>query len=136
MEDLELRFPYISDLIFSKLDNRSLAKCREVCTSWKDSIDENRLLWSRMIEKYTKVYLDVKTKGEYQKSLKFAPVYIVKDLALAYAQFHRLMPKSIGSTPLHVLAWKGCTESFQYIFEKIDGKKLNLHPEDNSNWTP
>ena len=46
------------------------------------------------------------------------------------------MPKSLNSTPLHVTVWKGFIDTFEYIFKKIDPKKLNLNPEDNSSWTP
>ena len=92
----------------------------------------------RIIQKYITIYLknNNQIRNEYCKIFKNAPVNIVRDLARAYQEFHRFMPKSLNSTPLHVTVWKGFIDAFEYIFNKIDPKKLNLNPEDNSSWTP
>ena len=52
MEDLFIRFPHIAQQIFENLDNKSLTNCREVTRSWKQFIDNKKLTWFRICEKY------------------------------------------------------------------------------------
>ena len=52
MEDLILRFPHIAEQIFEYLDNKSLTNAREVTSSWKKFIDDKKLAWFRICEKY------------------------------------------------------------------------------------
>ena len=39
MDEIILRFPHLAEQIFSELDNKSLAKCRETDRSWQDVIN-------------------------------------------------------------------------------------------------
>ena len=50
MEDLIIRFPFVAQEIFEKLDNKSLTKCREVSKLWKDFIDERNYPWIRIVK--------------------------------------------------------------------------------------
>ena len=52
MEVLPLRFPHIADQIFEILNNKSLAKCREVHKNWLRFIDDADFPWSRILKKY------------------------------------------------------------------------------------
>ena len=54
MEEMVLRFPVIAQQIFEELDNQDLIKFREVDMTFCSSIDQNRLIWTRMIKKYIK----------------------------------------------------------------------------------
>ena len=49
MENLILRFSHLVIQIFEKLDNKSLTKCREVRKSWQKFIDENNIVWIRIV---------------------------------------------------------------------------------------
>ena len=62
--------------------HKSLSKCREVCSTWKDCIDDQRILWMRIIQKYITIYLknNNQIRDEYCKTFKNAPVNIVRDL--------------------------------------------------------
>ena len=56
MDNLILRFAHVVERIFVQLDDKSLAKCREVEKSWKKFIDERNYPWIRIVE-IPKVYL-------------------------------------------------------------------------------
>jgi ankyrin repeat protein len=49
MEGLMLRFPHLPDQIFQKLNNESLFKCREVSSSWQNTIDGKNYPWLRIV---------------------------------------------------------------------------------------
>ena len=50
IDELTLRFPQISELIFNQLlDDQNLVKCRLVCKSWKEYIDGQKFIWFRII---------------------------------------------------------------------------------------
>ena len=60
MEEFLERFPEVGEEIFKQLNNQSLAKCKEVSRSQFKFLEENKVLWRRMIEKYSvnKLYCD------------------------------------------------------------------------------
>ena len=49
MRDLILRFPHVAEQIFQQLDNKSLAKCRNVERLWQKFIDERNYPWLRIV---------------------------------------------------------------------------------------
>ena len=46
------RFPHLGVEIFNNLDNKNLTKCKEVSRYQRKFLEEKKLLWTRMIEKY------------------------------------------------------------------------------------
>ena len=50
MDNLILRFAHVVERIFEQLDDKSLAKCREVEKSWQKFIDERNYPWIRIVE--------------------------------------------------------------------------------------
>ena len=44
--------PHIGTQIFEELDNQSLTKCREVCKSWQELIDNRNIPWKRILMKF------------------------------------------------------------------------------------
>ena len=51
MEEVILRFPHLSENIFSSLDNKSLADCKEVSKSWYFYLDGQKFLHLRINNK-------------------------------------------------------------------------------------
>jgi hypothetical protein len=47
-----LGFPHIGTKNFEKLDNQNLTKCREVCKSWQELIDNRKIAWNRILMKF------------------------------------------------------------------------------------
>ena len=56
MEQTLIKFhgilPHICEHIFEELDNHSLTKCREVCKTWKELIDQKNIPWNRILMKF------------------------------------------------------------------------------------
>ena len=52
IEDIFERFPTLSEGIFGRLDDQSLASCRKVSKAWKEYVDIQRIYWIRKIMKY------------------------------------------------------------------------------------
>ena len=136
MEDLTIRFHYAAGNIFNHLDDKSINQCRLVCRSWRDCIDGLRFYWMRIIKKFTEFYNPEKISLKYNIALKNAPLYITRELAHAYHEFYKVNPKNKGTTPIHVSAWNGNSESVKYILRHMDSKRMPLNPADSSEWTP
>ena len=49
LQHLMLRFPHLPEQIFQKLNNESLFKCREVSSSWQNTIDGRNYHWLRIV---------------------------------------------------------------------------------------
>ena len=60
MENFLLRFPGVAEEIFKQLDNQTLTKCKEVDRTWRNFLDQNKLMWTRMIQKYQKNHVQFK----------------------------------------------------------------------------
>ena len=52
MEEVILRFPHLTGKIFAQLNNKSLARCREVSKTWKTMLDQQKFLNIRSIQSY------------------------------------------------------------------------------------
>jgi hypothetical protein len=52
MEKLFEEFPLSPKEIFEELDNKNLAKCRGVCKLWRDFIDNEKIVWNRILMKF------------------------------------------------------------------------------------
>ena len=46
------RCPHIGKQVFEELDNKNLTKCREVCKSWQEFIDNENIAWNRILMKF------------------------------------------------------------------------------------
>ena len=74
------RFPHLGVEIFNNLDNKNLTKCKEVSRYQRKFLEEKKLLWTRMIEKYYVNHLEF--KEDWNLVVKKVQVKIVKELAL------------------------------------------------------
>ena len=50
MNDLISRFPHLMDQILQKLDDKGLAKSRDVTRSWQNFIDVKNYLWLHIVK--------------------------------------------------------------------------------------
>ena len=127
------RFPHLGVEIFNNLDNKNLTKCKEVSRYQRKFLEEKKLLWTRMIEKYIVNHqrrLDV-FKEDWNLMMKKVPVKIVKELALAVEQFYTLRQTQHGAqlsfyfqhSPHHIAAESGSLSLYKFIAQKT--KVLN-----------
>ena len=52
MEKLFEEYPLSPKEIFEELDNKNLTKCRQVCKLWRDFIDNEKIVWNRILMKF------------------------------------------------------------------------------------
>ena len=86
MERIFLKIPDLAEKIFKELDNQSLVKCKEVQRSWYNFINEEKVLWFRIIQNY--IRKDNEFLQAWRKVLTKTPVDFVKQVALATEQFY------------------------------------------------
>ena len=81
MENILTLFPYVGEDIFKNLNNKELVRCREVNKTWKDFIDNNRLIWTRKIYAHTKD--STRHQIDWKIVLNKASLEVLKKLAMA-----------------------------------------------------
>ena len=118
MEEILERFPGVGEKIFNQLDNQNLTKCREVSKSQCKFLEENKLLWRRMIEKYSAN--NVLFNDAWKLVMEKVPVQNVKELAIAVGQFYTFRPHRVDHqhSPHHIAAERGNLSLCKFIFEK------------------
>ena len=124
IEEIFERFPTLSEGIFGRLDDQSLASCRKVSKAWKEYVDIQRIYWIRKIMKYAtnplrwSWYYNIpqnRFHGEWKIILDKTPIEVLKK----FARFVWLAPRT-ESSPLYVAGAIGDIELFQSIKEKTD----------------
>ena len=125
------RFSHVATDIFKELDNETLTNCRKVSRLWCDHLDNQKMYWVRMIQRYS-----TNMKNSYQqwkKALKNTRVEFVKDLSVSTQQFVKDDASRLYCQwfPLQVVADQGNLELCKYIFKKTK----NLKPSGNNKWT-
>ena len=133
MEELFVRFPHLSEKIFSKLNYQSLVTCREVSKTWNDSIEVEKSSYLKIIKGYTKCSDEL--LEEILNNFK-APIILVSILNKIFSNF----PKGTtqhqqyfkwGNTPLHIAAGSGHLAAYNLIMENVGDKNpigINLVP--------
>ena len=125
MEEFLARFPGIGREIFNQLDNKNLTQCKEVSRYQCEFLEDDRLLWTRMIEKYKANHVEF--KDAWKLVVEKVPVEIVKELALAVEQFYTLRPHQARfnhqHSPHHIAAKRGSLSLCKFIAQKT--KSLN-----------
>ena len=58
MDEAFLRFPHLGIQIFEKLDDKNLAKCKEVTRSWSNFIDNENLPRKRIEQNWEKSLIE------------------------------------------------------------------------------
>ena len=136
MEEICLRFPTVSILIFKNLDNRSLVACRLVNKQWMSFIDNTKTIWIRMIYKciaIEKNNIVNQHEEEWTKVFKKTPVRIIKEMAISVCKNNFNTPFNYKkSSPLHVAVLTENLDILQYLLQN----SINKNPKDDSEMTP
>ena len=118
MNKILSRFPVVAHEIFKQIDDKSLAKCKEVSRIWCNFLNNDNLLWRRIIQK------NVQNQEEFKKYwilvTKKVPIAILKKLALTVEEFFKSNSGEFENqcSPLHVGAERGKVSICKYIIEK------------------
>ena len=133
MEELFVRFPHLSENIFSKLNYQSLVTCREVSKTWNNSIEVEQSSYLKIIKGYTKCSDEL--LEEILNNFK-APIILVSILNKIFSNFSKGTTQSRqyfkwGNTPLHIAAGSGHLAAYILIMENVGDKNpigINLVP--------
>ena len=128
LENINLKFPHISEIILQELDDQSLTECRKVSRSMCNFIDNTKIPWMRMINKH--MGDNEQLQKSWTKVLHKCNVEIIRQLALTVNLFQMYMCN--GTTPLHFAVRSGQTNVFMDIFQRSEDK----NPSDDSGVTP
>ena len=84
MEEIFSRFPGLCDRILKHLDEKNLAKCRKINYTWKNSIDNEKTIWIRMIQRHVDNF---NTSLDWKLSLFRTSKSTIKELAIGKQNF-------------------------------------------------
>ena len=118
-EDLFLRFPHLRDGIFDLLDDKNLAKCKEISRIWCQILETEKLYWIRKIQNVYRNLLGHKEewmkltqkKMSFETLKKLAEAVHFRDEATM--EIFDSMPLNIGGSYKLFVRWiifKHCTE--------------------------
>ena len=119
MEEFIARFPVIGQEIFNQLDNQTLTKCKEVSRDLNQFLEDDRLVWTRIIKKYDVNHVDF--KEAWKLVVNKVPIEIVKDLAIATESFYTSRcesPLEYQYSPHHIAARAGLLSLLKFIVQK------------------
>jgi ankyrin repeat protein len=125
MEEVLLRFPHLGEKIFEELDNLVLTNCRTICKSWKDFIDENKIVQFRIVKKYT----DCSELALKKFCSKTNVETIASQSVIDYRHRPRWDYQFIGFTPLHAAAVNGHLINCQLMIENLPDKNPKTDDE-------
>ena len=94
MEVLSLRFPHLIENIFCELDNQNLVDFREVNRTFRSFIDNGRLKWIRIIQKFIG-NISNPHKESWKKVLYRAATQNIQELSKAVKKFFEVRKSRI-----------------------------------------
>ena len=135
------RFPLIAVKIFRNLDDESLVSCKEISTSIKNFLENDRIIYLRIMRKYKEKFF------QFEKSWKiivqYSPIAIVKEITQLAPKFFAYKSKRHSKHwhPLHIVAESGNLQLCKEIIErtgnkvwmkKVDCSKVDINSLKNS----
>ena len=127
MKEFLERFPGLGRKIFNQLDNQDLIKCKEVSRYQCKFLEDDRLVWTRVIKKYNANHVEF--KDAWKLVVDKVPVEIVKEIAIATKQFYTVWPQRVKDqhqhSPHHIAGEYGCLSLCKFIVQKT----RSLNPE-------
>ena len=134
MENILERFPFVAKSIFSNLDNTSLVQAKEVCSSWRNSINSQKFSWIRIIQTHIDDKQELASIWWHRVLLKTS-VETVKELSTAVYQFYQFDKTRYYKkkwSPLHITVERDSISLSQHVVSKVD----EVDPENSDNITP
>ena len=130
MENVTLKFPHLSEMIFDHLENQSLANCDVVSKIWSIYIGEQKFYGIRIIKETVKKYH--KLSKPWFEVFKKGSTKNIMDLRNCFAQFEerrrklqldRVLRLNREVTPLHVSADGGNFLLYESIYKIAKNKQ-------------
>ena len=132
MEEVLTRFPHIGEQIFANLDNQNLMKCREVCDPWMTFLNQEKLIWTRIILSY----IEPTNSWNWQKFFSTTSTPMLCQKAKRIQQFYKY-ENTIGivkeMSPLHFAVMM--YDDTKYCVDLIENCTID-HPQNENGTTP
>ena len=128
MRVVMLRFPHLAKEILQKLDNKGMAKSREVEQFWKQFIDERDYPWLRVVN-----IPSILTSGNNYLHLAAGHGQIDVFEMLLYEDKNTDLKNGFDETPFIIACSKGHMNIVAMLLKKSDGLKINLNQRTNYN---
>ena len=129
MEEIIVRFVHLAEQISEKLDNQSLAKCREAGRSWKKIIDAKKYSWSRICNT-PKYFTDGAT--HLQVAIRTGQAEMFE--TILEEKEEKNTENEFGINAFHYAAFYGNFEVCQKIFEKVISDKISIDLNGKAFW--
>ena len=123
-----LRFPHLAEEILQKLDNKGMAKSREVEQFWKQFIDVRDYPWLRVLN-----IPSILTSGDTYLHLAAGHGQIDLFEMLLNEDNNTDLKNDWDETPFIVACSKGRMNIVAMLLKKSDGLKINLNQRTNYN---
>merc|ERR1719228_2171738 len=108
------------------MDQKSLANCRMVSTSWKKFLEKQKFYWIRMIKAY------ILFPKVYQRIFRLSSVENIRQYFLEVREFYKNDVSEVGQTPIHFAAQNGQLLICKTILSHVENK----NPMDKEGHTP
>ena len=131
MNDLIPRFPHLMEQILQKVDDKGLAKSREIARSWQNFVDGKKYPWLRIVNiptilKQLDTYLQIAAKCGQVNMFK----------VIIESEDDKNSVSDNGYTPFHVACRSGSVKIVEMLLEKSDEFKIDLSRKTKSGSTP
>ena len=118
MDKILIRFPFVGQDIFKKVDDKTLANCKNVSKVWNNFLDNGSILWKRRIWKFTQN--QVEFNNHWELATNKVPIDMLKNLAIAVEEYFTLYPKELDDQipPLQIAGTLGIISLCDHIIER------------------
>ena len=125
MNNFMQRFPHLMEQILQKLDNKGLAKSREIARSWQKIIDTRMYLWLRIVKIPT-----ILNGGNTYLHLAARNGQIGQFRDILDIEADKNPVNENGFTPFLVACHSGCVKITEMLLKKYDELKVDLSRKD------
>ena len=132
MNEVLTRFPHVGEQIFANLDDQNLAKCREVCDPWMTFLDNEKLIWTRIIMSH----IEATNSWNWQKFFSSTSISMVCKMAIRMQHFYKFEYTSgivKEMSPLHFAVMM--YDDTKYCVNLIENGGVE-HPQNENGMTP
>ena len=132
MDEVLTRFPHVGEQIFANLDDQNLAKCREVCDPWMTFLDNEKLIWIRIIMSH----IEATNSWNWQKFFSSTSISMVCKIAIRMQHFYKFECTSgivKEMSPLHFAVMM--YDDTKYCVNLIENGTME-HPKNENETTP
>ena len=121
INEIHRRFPHLIGKIFGQLDNGNLAICKKVGRIWNEAIQNERVFYTRKIQKLTQNCKEY--QKDWKKSVRRIPIEFLKEFAKCVNNYFR-NSNNKPKHPLQIVISLGSNNLFKNLETKFNLSNL------------